>query len=48
MEKNVWLYFNTEADDDNVSDTSNIMFPAKNISGITPQLDGRIMLMINS
>ena len=48
MEKNVWLYFNTEADDDNVSDTSNIMFPAKNISGITPYLDGRIMLMFNS
>jgi len=36
MEKNVWLYFNTEVDDDNVSATSNCCFPAKNLVGMTP------------
>ena len=36
MEKNVWLYFNTEANDDNVSATSNCCFPAKNLVGMTP------------
>lgn len=36
MEKNVWLYFNTEVNDDNVSATSNCCFPAKNLVGMTP------------
>jgi len=48
MEKNVWLYFNTEADDDNVGASTNCCFPAKNLVGMVPQADGVLQLQFKS
>tara|TARA_R100000458_G_C8243529_1_gene221988 strand:+ start:112 stop:858 length:747 start_codon:yes stop_codon:yes gene_type:complete len=48
MEKNVWLYFNTEADDDNVGASTNCCFPAKNLVGMVPQADGALQLQFKS
>jgi len=48
MEKNAWLYFNTEADDDNVGASTNCCFPAKNLVGMTPTADGTLTLNFKS
>tara|TARA_Y100000361_G_scaffold137197_1_gene138435 strand:- start:450 stop:1205 length:756 start_codon:yes stop_codon:yes gene_type:complete len=48
MEKNSWLYFNTEADDDNVGASTNCCFPAKNLVGMTPTADGTLTLNFKS
>jgi hypothetical protein len=48
MEKNVWLYFNTEADDDSVGASTNCCFPAKNLVGMVPQADGALQLQFKS
>ena len=48
MEKNVWLYFNTEADDDNVGASTNCCFPAKNLVGMVPQANGVLQLQFKS
>tara|TARA_R100000458_G_C8248727_1_gene226080 strand:+ start:191 stop:949 length:759 start_codon:yes stop_codon:yes gene_type:complete len=48
MEKNVWLYFNNEADDDNITSSSNCMFPAKALKGMTPTSDTILFLTFDS
>lgn len=54
MEKNVMLYFNTEADDDNIGAqtvgvaATNCMFPAKNLVGMVPNLDGTLKVLFKS
>lgn len=48
MKKNVWLYFNTEADDDNVGASTNCCFPAKNLVGMVPQANGVLQLQFKS
>ena len=51
MEKNVWLYFNTEPDDDNVlegGDYVNGMWPAKDLVGMTPYGDEYISFLFKS
>ena len=48
MEKNVWLYFCTEADDDNISSTSNCMFPASSLVGAVPSANGTTQLQFKS
>ena len=48
MEKNVWLYFNTEADDDSVGASTNCCFPAKNLVGMVPQAAGVLQLQFKS
>ena len=54
MEKNVWLYFNTTADDDNIGAgtigvaATNCMYPAKNLVGMTPTADSELTLYFKS
>ena len=48
MKKNVWLYFNTEVDDDDVADSTNGMFLADNLIGMVPQADGTLQLQFKS
>ena len=48
MEKNVWLYFNTEADDDNVGASTNGCFRAKDLVGMSPSADSELTLQFKS
>ena len=48
MEKNAWLYFNTQADDDNVGASTNACFPAKNLVGMSPSGDSELTLQFKS
>ena len=54
MQKRVWLYFNTQADDDNIgtgapSDPfTNAMYPAENLLGIKPITDNRLKFTFKS
>ena len=51
MDKNVWLYFNSEADDDNLamgSDYVNGMFNAKNLVAMTPDTDTTLSFIFKS
>jgi len=48
MEKNIWLYFNTEADDDDVGGSTNAMFPASSLTGMVPTTDGFLKLSFKS
>ena len=44
MEKNVWLYFNTEADDDSVGVSTNACYNAKNLVAMFPSSDTELTL----
>ena len=44
MEKNVWLYFNTEADDDSVGVSTNACYNAKNLVAMFPSGDSELTL----
>jgi len=48
MDKNIWLYFNTEADDDTMDNSSNAMFPASSLTGMVPTTDGALKLAFKS
>ena len=54
MDKNVMLYFNTEADDENIGAqtvgvaATNCMFPAKNLVGMLPAADGTLKVLFKS
>ena len=51
MDKNVWLYFNREADDDNIglgTDHDNVMFNAKNLVAMTPRTDTTLDFVFKS
>ena len=48
MEKNVWLYFNTQADDDNVGASTNGCFRAKDLVGMSPSADSELTLQFKS
>ena len=48
MEKNVWLYFNTQADDDNVGASTNGCFRAKDLVGMSPSGDSELTLQFKS
>ena len=48
MEKNVWLYFNTEADDDSISATSNGCYNAKDLIAMFPSGDSELTLHFNN
>ena len=48
MEKNVWLYFNTEADDDSISATSNGCYNAKDLIAMFPSSDTELTLHFNN
>tara|TARA_Y100000593_G_scaffold56694_1_gene105720 strand:+ start:230 stop:1042 length:813 start_codon:yes stop_codon:yes gene_type:complete len=51
MDKNVWLYFNVEADDNNLNvgaDYTNGMFNAKNLIAMTPDTDTALSFIFKS
>tara|TARA_R100001015_G_scaffold2717_1_gene871 strand:+ start:74 stop:826 length:753 start_codon:yes stop_codon:yes gene_type:complete len=44
MEKNVWLYFNTQADDDSIGVSTNACYNAKNLVAMFPTSDTELTL----
>ncbi len=48
LTRDVWLYFNTQADNDNIAASSNACFPAKNLVNMAPTGDSILTLYFKS
>ena len=51
LQREVWLYFNNEADNDDIAASTNACFPARNLVSMSPKsdflLDLQHMVLIN-